>query len=165
MSNLVLIEGTGNNTKNVKAIAREHGFEIREENLELCVIKHNLNDRIVAVLGFNSDAGTDYHEKDGLNFSLEHELLYMEPQSFVSKDDSTILDELADITADWIYRYLLKSAIASIAPCGSNYGSQVFVHRVKGDVDNIMLWSMRKFKYDLFAGNLDVLGYKNKQFM
>jgi len=165
MSQLILIEGKGEQAEHVKQMARNHNFEIREENQNLCIIQHRTDNSIVAILGFRSDAGTDYHTKGETEISLEHEKIYMEDKSFVSKDDLTILDGLADLIAGWMYRYLLSSAVTSARPIGERKSVQVFEHYISNDVDNIMYWSMKRFNNQMFAETLDILGYKNKLFI
>ena len=166
MDNLILVEGTGPLAEEVKRIARNHGFDISEENQEICVIKHTGIDKIIAVIGFNSDAGTDYFDHKGQHISLEHERLYIEPQSFIDKDAQNRLDELPSMIANWVHRYLLKSAISSINHQGfqDKNTSQCFEFRINSDVDDIMQWALKKFNHDNLTSTLEILGYKNKEF-
>jgi hypothetical protein len=159
MSHLMLIEGAHQNQEYVEKIAIQYGFKICDENQNLCVIKHVSNGKIVAVLGFNSDAGTDYVQNEHETLSVEHEILHLEPESFVLKEDG-----IAELITHWLYKYLLQSALSSKAASGSDYGSQIFHYQFKRDAGRILPWATETFNHGLFLETLAILGYKNKAF-
>jgi len=162
MSKIKLIEGTHQNQDYVQQVARKNGFKISDENQHLCVIEHVDEGKIIAVLGFSSDAGTDYINDGSDEIYLEHERLHLDPLCFISMEDFTLLDPMAEAISGWIYRYLLKSAIDAANPVGCEDGKQLFQFTYNHDVNNILHWAMDRFNHGLFKKTLDILGYQNK---
>jgi hypothetical protein len=134
---IVLIENRGKHLAFVNEVLSTMGVAATKEdnNENVAVIKDMDEDKVIAVIGFNSDAGTNYHT----DMREEHEILYMEPYSKVTSNDK-YTDEIKKHTSLWLLNYLTRSVVASSSPLGFTDRVDVFQVgiNVAEDKENIL---------------------------
>jgi len=155
--NILLTENRGKHLAFVNEVLSTMGVPPTKEgnNENVAVIKDMDEDKVIAVIGFNSDAGTNHYT----GIREEHEILYMEPYSKVTSNDK-YTDEIKRLTSLWLLNYLTRSVVASSSPLGFTDGINVFqvgINVVK-DKENIITESYELVR-DTFETVVRSLGF------
>jgi hypothetical protein len=121
--NLVLTENRGKHLVFVNQILASMSLPATTENANenVSVILDMDSNKIVAVVGFNSDAGTNYY--DGM--TENHEILYMEDYSKISGNEK-YTGEIKRLISLWLLNYLTRSAVSSSSFLGVDTEAKVF---------------------------------------
>lgn len=169
MSKLMLGTNVGGKNTKVELYVNRLGLSLRDENQNICVISKakdgafsTSDEDVVALLVFNSDAGSDYYQLPEGHSTFHHEKLYMEESSFVRTDDLSLLDEVRELAANWLFRYLLISATQIDTTSVTEIVA--FGYGVYSDHDDILNWVMNSFDRDYFEKNLNILGFQNQKY-
>jgi hypothetical protein len=149
--NILLIENRGKHLAFVNEVLSTMGVPPTKEgnNENVAVIKDMDEDKVIAVIGFNSDAGTNYE----IGVTQNHEILYMEDYSTVTSKDK-YSEEIKRHISLWLLNYLTRSAVGDSSPLGPQEGTYYFDIGINAerDKDNLLADS-----YDLIKDTLNTV--------
>lgn len=146
----------------VNQIAQRYGFDVQDKNAEICVLRRLSDQEILGVIGFTSDAGTNFGEWMGRELAIDHEKLYVDAKSFLNVNKGHIGELVQEALDLWLYDYLWNAARSSTRGVFTKT-LQVFSYGVFKDDDRLLARTMERFDKELFEKALVILKYRNKE--
>lgn len=155
---IILIENRGSNLNYVNKVLGSLGIkETKQDNNEnAAVIIDKSSEKVLGVIGFNSDSGCDRY--DG-NLVVHHEILYLENYTKVTKNPAYTC-KIQELVSDWILNYLTRQAVSASEPLGTpdtNNTFQVGINRL-ADKD-MLLEHAYELKKDTLNAMLKPFGF------
>ncbi len=155
---IILIENRGSNLGYVNKVLTSLGIEEtkQDNNQNAAVIIDKDSEKVLGIIGFNSDSGCDHYND---NVVVHHEILYLEDFTRLSSNKN-YRAKIQELVSDWILNYLIRQAVSASEPLGmpnKNQHFQIGINRL-ADKDTILERAYEQKKHAL-SGILLPLGF------
>jgi len=135
MNKLRLIDNKVVKSDIISVLAKKLDFTIEDFGQEIAVIINSDTKEELALISFCSDSGANYPDTDKGTIKVIHEILHLDKGSWM-KDNKENLEECLELISNWMFKYILVSAVQQSEPIGHDNGHSVFEVGINVEADN-----------------------------